>query len=635
MSTIHLCWRNQHQEAVDSTLSQMLEASSYWSPDATCKWEDNEAGVGLARAALFNCPGSEKEQVFVDASSALAIAANARLDNRVALAEQLPISPPALEDMPDSRLILASYKLWGTDCVKHLKGDFAFIIWDGQQKKIFCARDHFGVKSLFWSKTPHGILISNEHNAFFTSEWLDASDVSEEWLVRQLWGLGAQKVTSPHPDIHLLPPAHMLEIDAKGCRITEYWTLEQHQLEQTSDDELLATFKHLFDRAVARRLSSRYPLASELSEGLDSSGIAGTAARMLGDDVLYTLSYQCERLDDENKAIWQDTYQDIEDFIALHSNIQPVWVEIADGDDWLIRQSESFQKAFGSLYPYLGFHCYRAHLASKKGARVLLSGWGGDHCVTNPGDEYEHELFRQGRWRQLFRLLKAKQKRSRCRNVPKRFLGITSDNILPVARHYLSLYRQSFNRTQSEQLNSHILSDHLLGKYKMRQELQTFLKSYQRLSVAAKERRELFELGMCNRLLDSELTARCFRMEYRYPMLDVDLVTFAHSLPSHLKSYEGIERYPIRKSIENVVTPRIQWRIKSDVSTPNIDRGSAAKAYKKSISSYVDELSRLSYLFETHKINTFLHGNYNQAQLKRMLSVVRSLAKMERALNIR
>lgn len=117
-----------------------------------------------------------------------------------------------------------------------------------------------------------------------------------------------------------------------------------------------------------------------------------------------------------------------------------------------------------------------------------------------------------------------------------------------------------------------LLKDEYIKKYHLKSKLKTFTNGYRRYySIKAHHRRELFDIGVEQRLIDSELSARMFRMEFRYPMLDVPLVEFAYNLPSSLKIHDGIERYAFRQIIKGVVTERTRKRLKSDVSHPNRD----------------------------------------------------------------
>jgi len=92
----------------------------------------------------------EKQPLSLDS---LWITADARVDGRAELIEKL--SGKGLEvskNTPDAELLLKAYQVWGPDGVKHLLGDFAFAIWDGQKQRLFCARDHFGVKPFYYAR---------------------------------------------------------------------------------------------------------------------------------------------------------------------------------------------------------------------------------------------------------------------------------------------------------------------------------------------------------------------------------------------------------------------------------------------------------------------------------------------------
>lgn len=574
MSTIHTCWLRQSGN-LPALLNEMLKASDYWQPDAHSHWFSTESPIGLAKAQLFNTARSLSDGVHHDPDAGLTIASNARIDNRRALLQALGIAADDPRIATDGKLLLQCYRQWGKDCAARLRGDFVFVIWDEAQQKLFCARDHFGVKVLFYSQTERGVMLSNEHNAFFTSGWCDQSKVDEQWLVENLWGLNPLNFDSPNPDIHVLPPAHTLEIDQDGkTTLSQYWYLHAKSDWKHLDDEaLIAELKDRFQRAVADRLDSLYPLGAELSEGLDSNAIAGFAARIAAPRIINTFSYQCAALTEENHSIWAETYRDIEAMLALHPNLQPVWETSSSEENAtsVSNQKQTFYKNFGGVTPPAG-EFMRGPLAQPRGIRVMLSGWGGDHCVTCPGDEYAHELVRNGRMVRAYRLLKGKQRRGRCPKPLFSLLAITVAHCAPALSYYVKTRRRGLEAAMKRQATQHFMKPEWIERFQLDKRFEKSNRQYQRFSVRDHELRELFEIGLTNRLTYSELISRQNRLEYRFPMLDVDLVEFAHSLPSRLKIHQGIERYPIRRIMEGVTTPRIQWRRKADVVQPNLDR---------------------------------------------------------------
>ena len=294
MSTIHACF-NPQQSIEQHIVEKMLTASEYWQPDATSQQSNTQQNCHIAKASLFNTDRSKRDDVYQDPSSGSIISANARLDNRSEIAEELGLTTDLLLQLTDGQLILKAYQQWGETCPKHLLGDFVFIIWDEAKQQIFAARDHFGVKVFYYCQNDKGVMLTNEHNAFFTSDWQPKS-IKERWLIDKLWALGPDPVASPCHGVEVLPPAHSMTIDRQGqVTISRYWSLEDKADWQGMDDEALITeLTTRFKQAVKVRLDSSYPLSAELSEGLDSNGIAGHAAQMLGKAPLYTFSYQCQ-----------------------------------------------------------------------------------------------------------------------------------------------------------------------------------------------------------------------------------------------------------------------------------------------------------------------------------------------------
>lgn len=625
MSTIFACF-NPTDPVPAETMEKMLAASDYWQPDGTSTEASHDGHCRMARAALFNTPQSKREAVVRDEAGNM-ISANARIDNRHELTKALNIAAADLGRMPDSALILAAWRRWGEACPQHLLGDFAFIIWDEANHRLFCARDHFGVKVLFYAHGAHGVMLTNEHHALFSANHLNRQ-IKEHWLIRHLWGQGAEAVASPYHGIALLPPAHSMRIDCDGTiNLCRYWDLEDsNQWKDWDDERLIEALRSRFQHAVKVRLESDYPLAAELSEGLDSNGIVGFAAKMLGNEPLHTLSYSCEALTDENRQVWEKTYEDIFGMLAMHDNLKPVWSGKQDE-----AEHETQLQAFHHHTGFLGInggHFLRSRLASEKGARVMLSGWGGDHCVSTYGDFYESELFSRGKWLTAHRLLRGKHKRGRSGKPVKAWLHLMVKHTTPPLYRWLLRKRGGLEKAIWQRAALSPLKAEHIRRHRCVESMKHFTDHYQRHSVKAHHRRELFDVGVEGRLVESELCGRMFRIEYRYPMLDVPLVELAYNMPSHLKNHQGTERYMFRRVLEGVTTERIQWRVKADVSHPQIDHNNKHQSDKlaqqlrdsRLAQTYCDP-SKLQHL-TNHESAFFLLRNYQllldlEAQLDR------------------
>lgn len=605
MSTVHACFQFQHP-VNPIQIQQMLSSSDYWQPDACSYLFSKDNLCTLGKANLFNTQYSYQDFVYCDPQTGTMVTANARLDNRKTVYQQLELSLEQGESLSDGQLILKAYLYWGRECPKYLLGDFTFVIWDESNQSLFAARDPFGVKLLLLSQNANGVMLSNEPNAFFRSGWLQEKQLKESWFVETLANFRSTKSNLVYRNIQLVPAAHYLVIDRNGCQKVRYWSLQQSQQWSGMDDEsLLSEFKARFKQAVSSRLESDFPLGSELSEGLDSNGITGMAATLKPRQNIYTFSYQCLALSDETKDVLEQTYQPILEMLAMYPNLKPVWVDNERLESYEITK---LVEAIAGCFCFRGAYQWHPKLAQRQGCRVLLSGWGGDHCVSSYGDFYESELFRNKSWGQLHQLFKDKYRRGRAGVPWKGWLNVLLKHLSPALYSLYKLKRPGLERTQWRRADHCLVKADYVRQYHIRKHLLYFLKHYQRYyDVKGYHQRELFDIGVERRLIDSELTARMYRVEMRFPMLDISLVEMAYNLPSHLKIYHGIERFHYRSIIEGLTTKRNQWARKGEVHLPQqedcyeLHQTALYEAFKASL--LLQKYCRLE-CFELADINT-------------------------------
>jgi asparagine synthase (glutamine-hydrolysing) len=256
-------------------------------PDAQEVWCDCE--VGFAHALLDTSCGTQggsaadKQPCSVDGR--VWIVADARVDAQTELREALRSSGiTAASGASAAELILLAYQAWGKDCVQHLIGDFAFAIWDGRCKELFCARDHFGVKPFYYASLPRAFVFSNTLNCLRlhpeVSSRLNDLAISDYLL----FGGNQDPSTTSFEQIQRLAPGHLLSCSEGKVRICKYWTLQQSsELFYKKREDYIENFRSLLRAAVQDRLPGG-AVAVLLSGGLDSSTVAATARRLLGND---------------------------------------------------------------------------------------------------------------------------------------------------------------------------------------------------------------------------------------------------------------------------------------------------------------------------------------------------------------
>src|SRR5258706_15618873 len=145
-------------------LDKMSSCLAFRGPDGSHVW--SEGSAGLCHTLLRTSPEHECDSEFQPQPCTLDgrvwIAADARIDARdTLLAELQPHVRQDLRAASSAQLILHAYAHWGVDCVRHLLGDFAFILWDSLRRRVFCGRDHFGIKPLYYVQVAQCLLVGN------------------------------------------------------------------------------------------------------------------------------------------------------------------------------------------------------------------------------------------------------------------------------------------------------------------------------------------------------------------------------------------------------------------------------------------------------------------------------------------
>ena len=208
-----------------------------------------------------------------------ALRADGALDPQTWIVADARIDERETPGVPDTELILQAFMKWGDRCVAHLLGDFAFAIWNGRARRLFCARDHLGVKPLYYVDRHPWLLISSDVDTLrrhpAVSEALDDFAVADFLL----FGHKTDPAATTFRDVRRVPPAHVLTWSPdEGSRVRRYWELPVEEPVYRKEAEYLAELRALLDRAVADRLRGGRA-GVFFSGGLDSAAVAVTARR--------------------------------------------------------------------------------------------------------------------------------------------------------------------------------------------------------------------------------------------------------------------------------------------------------------------------------------------------------------------
>lgn len=185
-------------------------------------------------------------------------------------------------EFPDAESILRAYEKFGETCVDHLIGDFAFAIWDKRLRRLFCARDHFGVKPFFYARAGNSFVFSNAldvlRRAARVSDELNETAVGD-YLA---FGLNQDLTTTIFRDIQRLPAGHTLSVANGAITTRRYWVpAVKNEIRFRDPQSYVDRFNELFSTAIKDRLRKTSRVSISMSGGLDSTSIAAVARELL------------------------------------------------------------------------------------------------------------------------------------------------------------------------------------------------------------------------------------------------------------------------------------------------------------------------------------------------------------------
>ncbi len=268
---------------VESELLHRLTVSmAAQGPDAQNSWHAGPVGFGKTVLTTSRRTGGEAAPFSLDGQSW--VVADARLDDRETLLASLQLSgqPDAANHSP-TELIWRSYERWGEECVAHLSGDFAFMVWDGRRQRLFGARDQFGVKPFYYAHLGQALLVSNSLNCLRRHP-LVSNELNEAAIADfLLFNLNYNLETTTFADIQRLPGGHSLIAENGRVRTQRYWTLPMpdRQIRYRRESEYVEHFREVMGRAIADRLDNQDEKVALLySGGLDSNTLASLALQL-------------------------------------------------------------------------------------------------------------------------------------------------------------------------------------------------------------------------------------------------------------------------------------------------------------------------------------------------------------------
>jgi asparagine synthase (glutamine-hydrolysing) len=353
----------------EALLERMCAVIEHRGPDSRGAFCDDGAGLGIQRLAIIDLDTGD--QPIANEDGSVVVVHNGEIYNYRELREELRWRGHTLSTHGDTEVIVHLYEEYGDDCVQHLRGMFAFALWDRRKRRLLVARDRIGKKPLFYSATDDTLWFGSEAKSILQDPEVPR-DIDAEAIDAYL-----QFQYVPHPRsafkaLRKLPPAHTLSWQDGQIETRRYWKLSYSpDVSYGSEAELHERIRDELCEATRLRLRSDVPLGAFLSGGVDSSAVVAAMAREAsGTTKTYAIGFDVERFDETAYA------REVADLLGTEHHefrMDPQALEILPKLVWHYGEPFADQSAIPSFYLA---EMTRRHVT------VALNGDGGDEAFA-------------------------------------------------------------------------------------------------------------------------------------------------------------------------------------------------------------------------------------------------------------
>jgi asparagine synthase (glutamine-hydrolysing) len=552
-----------------SALREMCRAISHRGPDDEGFYTDGPLGIGMRRLSIVDL--ATGHQPISNEDGSLWIVYNGEIYNHVALREELITRGHSYSTHSDTETIIHAFEEYGADCVQHLRGMFAFAIWNRNTKTLFIARDRLGIKPLYYKIDGQRLLFGSEIKAVLAHGGLrpefDRAALPEFLAFGYLSG-----VESFYSGIKKLLPGHTMTVGPDGtAEIRQYWDLDASKPHESRDESYyVRSYRELLEGAVNSHLMSDVPLGVFLSGGLDSSAVAALMTKIrrepietfsvgYGEETYSELPY-ARMVSEHIKSLHREVVMSEEDFFGALPHL--IWHE----DEPLVWPSSV------SLF-------FVARLARER-VTVVLTGEGSDETLA-------------GYTRYAFTLKNAAFDRTYRSVVPRVLRRVlrnsvaTSSLLSATLRRKLehtfigkdgeawdSFYFDNFLSAFSAAEQSQLLTEEFASEFAPTMAYKNVLGYWDRSAGEAGEamlQRLLYtdiKTYLVELLMKQDNMSMAASIESRVPFLDHVLVEFATRIPQEVQIQGLAGKRILKRAMEDLLPHEIIYRPKLGFPTP-------------------------------------------------------------------
>ncbi|MET0551478.1 MAG: asparagine synthase (glutamine-hydrolyzing) [Vicinamibacteria bacterium] len=556
-------------------LAEATRALRHRGPDGEGTWVAPSGRVGLGHARLSIIDLTTGAQPLSDEERQTHVVVNGEFYGYECLQQELERSGHRLRTRSDSEVVLHLYEDMGTRCLERLRGEFAFVLWDGRNQTLVAARDRFGIKPLYYAWHRGTLCLASEIKGLL------AMGVPAVWDRESLFQYAFVSIDDDRTvfdGIHQVPPGHYLLATRTGHRLIRYWDFDYPEAAETSaplDEEYwVQQVREVLRDAVRVRLRADVPVGVYLSGGVDSSTILGMAAELSSAPLdAFTVSFCGDAFDEIPLASEMAAKVD-----ARCHSVRVDEPMLADNFSDAIWHFETLLVNLNGVAKYLLSALVRAN-----GYKVVLTGEGADevfagysHLVRDAalsrpdgaGDlggviSPEVNEAMGGLYLPIGESLPTGGLKRTLGHVPS-WLEARSGAGLRLRSLFAEGFRQEFAERDPFRvfLNRFDVSGQLTGRDPLHQAMYLWSKAHFHATI----------LSVCG-----DRSEMAHSVEGRHPLLDHHLVELAREIPATMKVRGGVGKHVLREAARPYITDAIYRRPKQPFTAPPLLTGKGAR----------------------------------------------------------
>lgn len=532
--------------------------------------------LGHRRLAIID-PSPAGHEPMLSSDGRYVLTFNGEIYNYKELRKQLKSLGHRFRTDSDAEVLLAAFAQWDHECVSRLNGMFAFAVWDNLDRTLTLARDHVGIKPLYYvhsqgrNGAPGAFIFASEIKAILATGLIERA-LDPESLHQFLTFLWAPDPHTLFQGVKTLPPAHVLRFHHDDVRINQWWDVSFDEIEEGRNDAWWQErVLEILDLVVKMEMVADVPLGSFLSGGIDSSGIVAMMKRHSNGRRIGTYTVGIES---------EDLRYDI----------------IPDDVKWARRVNEQLrtdyheimlQPEVAGLLPKLVYHMeeppidmaipsYLVSRAARETLTVMLSGMGGDEVFAGYPRQMAMKI--AGAFDPIPNLIR----RPFMKTVAHAFPGGLPGRLTAPLRNAKKFARSAaldfenrylgYGTYFTDDAKQRLYSDEWRSRTAGYDPYAMHRGYFARVKHAAPLNRLLYvdlkTFLPCLNLMTTDKTSMAVNLEVRVPFLNREMIEFTARMPAHLK-LRGLKRkYVLKRALEGILPDDVVWRKKAGFGAP-------------------------------------------------------------------